>query len=163
MNLFDFTQKILDSPNIEDKLSHPGRLSFDHKEFTGALPELPARAEDFSFGRKKAKEIPSGELKSDLDRGLMLLFFMNHELMAIELMALALMRFSHCTSESFQRGLLQTLIDEQKHCRLYLRRFQELGCEAGEVPLSRFFWDCLANVDSPEAYLCGMKIGRAHV
>ena len=158
MNLFDFAQKILDSPNIEDKLSHPGRPFFSQKKFSGALPVLPKRSPEFSFGRKKAKEIPNGELKSDRDRGLMLLFFMNHELMAIELMALALLRFSHCTTENFQRGLLQTLIDEQKHCRLYLKRFKELGCEAGEIPLSRFFWDCLADVKSPEAYISGMSL-----
>ena len=113
MNLFDFSLRILNSTDIEDKLAHPGRISFDQKEYKGTLPELPNRSSEFSFGRKKAKEIPNGELRSDRDRGLMLLFFMNHELMAVELMALSLLRFSHCTSESFQRGLYQTLIDEQ--------------------------------------------------
>ncbi|WDE97078.1 DUF455 family protein [Lentisphaera profundi] len=158
MNLYHFAQNILESPHIEDKLRHPGKIDYSPLKENLSLKSAPERSDAYSFGKKDSKKLQLGELNSDRDRGLLLLMFMNHELVAIELMAHALIKFSNSVPEEFQRGLVQTLIDEQKHCRLYLNRLKELSCQAGDLPLSSFFWDCLSKVETPQAYLAGMSL-----
>ena len=158
MKISEFAERILLSPSIEDKLRPAGIFDFSSNKDFGTLPELPLRSDDFAFGKKSKKEIPMGTLESESDRGHLLLFFMNHELLAIELMALALLKFQNSAPESFLRGLLSTLADEQKHCRLYLNRLKQLGVQAGDLPLSRFFWDCMVNIEHPQEYLAGMAL-----
>jgi uncharacterized ferritin-like protein (DUF455 family) len=158
MNLYHFAQNILESPDIEEKLRHPGKIDYSISAKKIILPESPQRTDAYAFGKKESKKLQLGELNSERDRGLLLLMFMNHELIAIELMAQAILKFHQSVPESFIRGLVQTIIDEQKHCRLYLKRLKELSCEAGDLPLSSFFWDCLSNTESPQAYLAGMSL-----
>ena len=158
MKISEFAERILLSSSIEEKLRLPGPLDYSDDSVYLHTPELPQRSAEFSFGKKSSKDIALGKLDSDTDRGHLLLFFMNHELLAIELMALALLKFKNTAPESFLRGLVSTLRDEQKHCRLYLNRIKQLGVEAGDLPLSRFFWDCLVDIEKPEEYLAGMAL-----
>ena len=158
MNLYHFAQNILESPDIEEKLRHPGKIDYSPSTEVFTLQSSPERSSAYAFGKKESKKLQLGELNSERDRGLLLLMFMNHELLAIELMAQAILKFHHSVPEAFLRGLVQTIIDEQKHCRLYLKRLQELNCQAGDLPLSSFFWDCLSQVESPQAYLAGMSL-----
>ncbi|MDD7986516.1 DUF455 family protein [Lentisphaera marina] len=158
MNLYHFAQNILESADIEEKLRHPGKIDYSPSKKVYSFPTSPQRSDAYAFGKKESKKLHLGELNSERDRGLLLLMFMNHELLAIELMAQAILKFHQSVPESFLRGLVQTIIDEQKHCRLYLKRLRELSCKPGDLPLSSFFWDCLSQVESPQAYLAGMSL-----
>ena len=80
-------------------------------------------------------------LEQERERGRLLHFFANHELLATELMALVLLKFPDAPA-AFRKGVLQTLKDEQEHTRLYLQRMKECGIHFGELPVSGYFWRC---------------------
>jgi uncharacterized ferritin-like protein (DUF455 family) len=90
-------------------------------------------------------------------RGILLHFFANHELLATELMALALLRFPDAPA-AFRRGLLQTLKEEQEHTRLYLRRMKECGLQFGELPVSGYFWRSVSPMENPIDYVAGLSL-----
>jgi uncharacterized ferritin-like protein (DUF455 family) len=52
--------------------------------------------------------------------------------------------------------VLQTLKDEQEHTRLYLERMKACGIEFGELPVSGYFWRCVAPMENPIDYVAGL-------
>ena len=89
------------------------------------------------------------------ERGRLLHFFANHELLATELMALVLLKFPDAPP-AFRRGVLQTLKDEQEHTRLYLERIQACGIRFGELPVSGYFWRTVAPMGHPIDYVSSL-------
>jgi uncharacterized ferritin-like protein (DUF455 family) len=98
-----------------------------------------------------------GELTSTRGRSKLLHALANHELLALELMALVLLRFPDAPA-GFRLGLAKTLQDEQRHLALYLDRLRSLGHELGEEPLSGYFWRAIADVTSPLDYVVRMSL-----
>ena len=103
---------VLYSPDLESKLSAPISGILDPKSDTASAfltPTLPARTPGLTLDRaKKPREnnFPTrSKLSEDRSRGLVLHFFANHELLALELMALALLRWPDAP-EGFRRGLV---------------------------------------------------------
>ena len=77
---------------------------------------------------RAASSAPSGELaywqvalSTASGRGRLLHFFANHELLAMELMALTLLKFPFA-EKNFRLGLARTIVEEQKHLRMYVSR-----------------------------------------
>ncbi len=99
----------------------------------------------------------SASFVDEQNRGRLLHFFANHELLAAELMALALLKFPDAP-ESFRRGLFRTLQEEQKHTLWYLGRMKECGVQLGEFSLSRFFWDTVAPMETPFDYVSRLSL-----
>src|SRR5690606_4659271 len=83
--------------------------------------------------------------------------FANHEMLAMELMALALLRFPDAPP-AFRLGLAHTLLEEQEHLRLYLARLAALGVSLGDHPLSAFFWTHLRALRSPQELVAAMSL-----
>jgi uncharacterized ferritin-like protein (DUF455 family) len=83
--------------------------------------------------------------------------FANHELQAVELFAWALLAFPH-SPPAFRRGLLRILGEEQTHCRLYVRRLEELGVRFGDFPVSGYFWSKVGDLTSPARFVCAMAL-----
>jgi uncharacterized ferritin-like protein (DUF455 family) len=108
-------------------------------------------------GSREGEFPGSHRLEKDSDRGRLLHFFANHELLATELMALALLKFPE-TPAAFRRGLLQTLKDEQEHTRLYLGRMRACGIEFGDIPVSGYFWRAIAGMEHPIDYVAGLSL-----
>ena len=159
-----FAELVLYAPDLESKLSAPGSgiLDSDTKTASAFLtPALPARTPGLTLDRaKKPREnnFPTrSKLSEDRSRGLVLHFFANHELLALELMALALLRWPDAP-EGFRRGLVQTMAEEQNHLRLYLGRMKELGVEFGEANLNGFFWKCMKDLASPMEFAAAMSM-----
>ncbi len=95
MTVRSFAERILFGADIEDKLT---RIDDPSDADPGApieVPAAPARPRSLSFpSERSALEFPTPkQLESDAMRGKALHFFANHELLALELMALALVRF----------------------------------------------------------------------
>jgi uncharacterized ferritin-like protein (DUF455 family) len=163
-----FAEQILFSDALARKLDAPGELQDDmdslglHRFKT---PDYPARPAGLSLSRTKSPNgasekvsFPSrASLSSERSRGLVLHFFANHELLALELMALALLKWPDA-STGFRRGLVRTMLEEQSHMRLYLHRMQELHVEFGEARLNSFFWDCLKDLKSPVEFSAAMAM-----
>jgi uncharacterized ferritin-like protein (DUF455 family) len=99
----------------------------------------------------------TSELKLDRGRGKMLHFFANHELLAIESMALTLLKFPDAPIE-FRQGVFKTLQDEQRHFLSYLHRMQELGVQLGDHPLNFYFWNSIKTISSPLDFVVRMGL-----
>lgn len=97
--------------------------------------------------------------------------FANHELMAVELFAWALLAFPELPS-ALRRGFLRVLEEEQIHLGLYLQRLRELraslspGDSTGppfeSVPLGNYFWRQVpalrTSPHGPRAFLAAMGL-----
>lgn len=119
-------------------------------------PAFPGRpAELLHLGNSK---FPAARLLHDpRARAHVLHFFANHELLAMELMALVLLRFPGAPA-AFRDGLVHTIEEEQTHLRLYLERMQELGVQFGDLPLTDYFWNGLKGVRSPLEFVVQMSL-----
>src|SRR4051812_23560824 len=114
MSLEDFAKTILFSRTLAEKLGSPDAADFSAAEPGVArrlegpeIPEFPGRPPEL-FPREKparAAAFPRvEELGDPRRRGEVLHFFANHELLATELMALALLRFPEAPA-AFREGL----------------------------------------------------------
>jgi uncharacterized ferritin-like protein (DUF455 family) len=83
--------------------------------------------------------------------------FANHELLATELMALALLRFPDAP-RAFRQGLVQTLRDEQEHTRMYMERMARAGFAFGDLPVNGFFWKHVGGMESPLDYVSRLSL-----
>ena len=164
MDLEDYAETILFGRHLKDKLIAPTVMPAPAKAATlCSFPKLPGRPAALRFleeGETRPKEahFPNArQLQTEVARGRVMHFFANHELLALELMALMLLRFPDAPA-TFRTLLYATMRDEQKHLRLYLQRMAALEVDFGALPAGRFFWDCLSQVESPRHFLAGMSL-----
>ncbi|MBF0286815.1 MAG: DUF455 family protein, partial [SAR324 cluster bacterium] len=153
MNLQEFAESILFSSTLSEKMIQPS--SFEDVPSCASvipIPDFPNRPPQLSLDKwHKAKRVtfPRVEsLEQERQRGVMLHFFANHELLALELMALALLKFPKAPAE-FRMGLAHTILEEQDHMLLYQQRMEDFGIEFGEIPVNDFFWKCVAHMQTP--------------
>lgn len=151
----DFAEQLLCGQTLADKLIKPSGLQYQSVVQGKALPKVPSRPSHLQFSQERLP-FPK-HFADDHARAQALHFFANHELLAIELMALCLLKFPD-SPIPFQKGLVHTITEEQEHLRLYLDRLQELGGEVGEVPVNGFFWDCLSGMTDPMDFVVGMSM-----
>ncbi len=141
-----FTLKEGDELGPIESVSHrqlvPGRPDCLHFAAEGtARPALPA----------------APALVNEKSRGVLLHFFANHELLAAELMALALLRFPD-SPQAFRKGLAHTLREEQRHTHWYIQRMKQCGIEFGHYPVNRFFWDAVSSMEEPIDYVSRLSL-----
>ncbi len=163
MTVAEYAERILFAETLEEKLRILPLAELDD-EGVADSPSLAVEPGRPSALRMRAKgdtgkaELPSRpQLVDEGSRGILFHFFGNHELMAAELMALALLRFPDAP-RAFRRGLLQTLREEQRHTLWYVKRMEACGVEFGSHPLSRFFWDSVATMESPLDYVTRLSL-----
>jgi len=83
--------------------------------------------------------------------------FANHELMALELMAWALLAFPDA-EKSFRKGLANILLDEQEHFRLYTEQLTKMGAQFGDLPINDHFWRAARDINNPLDWVCTMHL-----
>lgn len=156
-----FAERILFGNTLEDKLLPLDQYQDEDPGQALGVPAAPGRpaalALDQYHQRQRVRFAELRQLHTEKERGLVLHFFANHELLALELMALALLRFPEAP-EKFRRGLVQTLRDEQEHVRLYLERLEQVGVEFGQIPVSDFFWRAIAPSPSPLDFVARLSL-----
>ena len=162
MKLFEACKHILNQGSIEDKLIDFNQIEFDFTQKisnTFDVPKFPVRSSSIKLSQKKLK-FPRGHFHEIEKKAIALHSFANHELLAIEMMACALLVYPHHTPEliKFKRGVIQTLQDEQKHFSLYRKRLNDLGYEFGDFPLNDFFWEQMARLKTPAQYMSVMAL-----
>ena len=158
MELREFAERVLFATTLDDKLSCPATITDECPGAALVAPAMPGRPAELRFkDRHSGKmDFPSPHrLEQERERGLLLHFFANHELLATELMALVLLKFPEAPA-AFRRGVLRTLKEEQEHTRLYLRRMAECGIHFGEIPVSGYFWRSVAGMENPMDYVAGL-------
>lgn len=159
MRTQDFAEQILFGTRLEDKLLSTENLEDHPVPWAGKAPRYPGRPDGLRLDIERERVPFPGvhELDRPGMRGRVLHFFANHELLAIEVMALALLRF-HDAPAAFRKGLVQTIAEEQEHLRLYADRMKADGVAFGEIPVSAFFWNALSSMESPMTFVAGMSL-----
>lgn len=165
MELVDFAEQILFGESLADKLITPVKFT-DERSLQGVrLPSLPGRPAHLRFSDAVSEDVVSSrqvfprlhELDDPCARGAAMHFFASHELLALELMALVLIKFPEAP-KAFRRGLAQTMRDEQRHLQLYLDHMKGLGVEFGSIPLGGYFWKSLSGVSSVLDFVTQMSL-----
>jgi uncharacterized ferritin-like protein (DUF455 family) len=160
MELRSFAQQVLFATTLEEKLQCPSAVTDEDPGPAMLAPAVPGRPTELQFKRSESgkADFPGiHRLENERERGKLLHFFANHELLATELMALVLLRFPDAP-EAFRRGVLQTLKDEQEHTRLYLQRMSECGIHFGELPVSGYFWRAVSRMENPMDFVAGLSL-----
>lgn len=158
MELHDLAEQILFATTLDEKLRCPDIITDDRPGSSLVTPEVPGRPRELRFKPQvsgKAEFPGIHHLEQERERGRLLHFFANHELLATELMALVLLRFPGAPA-AFRRGVLQTLKDEQEHTRLYLARMEACGIHFGDLPVSGYFWRSVSTMESPLDYVASL-------
>ncbi|MGZ0707600.1 DUF455 family protein [Coraliomargarita sp. W4R53] len=160
IQLQEFAKQVLFGTSIEAKLSFPREEIIDTMPGSAIVtPRQLTRPKHLMLRDDgvRAKHPSQAKLVDEKERGKLLHFFGNHELLATELMALALLKFPDAPA-SFRRGLLETLKDEQMHTRLYMHRMEQCGIEFGELPLNDYFWKSVSSMEDPLDYVTRLSL-----
>ena len=160
MELRDLAEQIVFATTLEEKLRCPDSITDEHPGASRSAPASPGRPTSLHFKASGAgtSDFPGlHRLEQETERGRLLHFFANHELLATELMALVLLRFPDAPA-AFRRGVLATLKEEQAHTRLYLERMRAYGIEFGDLPVSGYFWRSVAPMEHPMDYVAALSL-----
>lgn len=158
MKLSKLCQDILFGEDLDSKLLAISKVDIDNIEGF-KIPNFPGRNEKIQCSEKRLK-FPRGHFHEVEKKAMALHSFANHELLAIEMMACALLIYPSDTPElvRFKRGVIASLKDEQKHFQLYIHRLNQLGYEFGDFPINDFFWSQMHNLKTPSQYLAVMSL-----
>ena len=157
MTINDYCLTILESPRLEDKLTPPPKNLEDSLNNSVILPSKPNREKKIAFSDNKCKIPRLEHLNLASNRALALHHFANHELMALEIFAWAILKFQNISSK-IRRDLFKTLREEQLHLQMYIDRIHELGMEFGDRPLNYIFWKFTPMMNSFEKFSTIMSI-----
>jgi uncharacterized ferritin-like protein (DUF455 family) len=158
MEIREFAEQLLFATTLEEKLRCPDKITDERPGSPLMTPAAPGRPKELQFkvtGEARNSFPGTKNLERESERGRLLHFFANHELLATELMALVLLRFPDAPA-AFRAGVLQTLKDEQEHTQLYLRRMKECGIHFGELPVSGYFWRSVSGMVNPMDYVSSL-------
>lgn len=153
----EYCKFILTSSTLENKLLPPPQNLVDIQDLEIEIPNAPTRELKIAISEKKSKIPRLEHLHLPINRGIALHHFANHELMATEIFAWALLKFQNIPDKSRQ-DLFNSLQEEQKHLKLYLERMQELGIDFGERPLNGIFWKYIPLMQSFEKFSAIMSL-----
>jgi len=163
---------ILESGDLATKLRAPagpdGGPLVDDLGGEPVFFDRPARDHEIAMSEGGEALPKLHELKDPEARAICLERFAHHELQAIELFAWALLAYPELPPEA-RRGMAGALVDEQRHCRLYLERLEAHGRRFGEGALSDYFLKHLpelrASAAGPRAFFCavGLTLEQANL
>lgn len=148
---------ILFSGRLSDKLISPPENLEDTRDFDLDIPMTPTRDKSIQISEQKSKIPRLEHLHMSVNRGLAMHHFANHELMATEIFAWAILKFQDLSTEA-RKTLLRSLQDEQKHLKLYIDRMKDLGIEFGDKPLNGIFWKYIPMMQTFEKFTAIMSI-----
>lgn len=162
MELRELAHILLDTPTLEAKFFFPseGLSSLTDHDPGPALPwTTPQRPADLQIApRKQRKPLPHPTALHDPQLRVRCLHtFANHELMALELMAWALLAYPRAPA-AFRRGLAWLIQEEQEHLRLYIERIEAHGARFGEIGVNDHFWRVAHLLETPAQWVCAMNL-----
>ena len=162
MKLSSYLNQIINSASLEDKLLNPSVIKiFDYHKL-GQLNKVlePRRPLNCKFSNVQYKFPKTSSFHKKEKRAEALHFFANHELLAIEIMASALLNFDlpNSNREKIVKGILGTIFDEQKHFKLYQNKMAEYKIDFGEIPVNDYFWRQFLKTNSFLEYFAIMAL-----
>ena len=159
MELREFAERILLSESLDEKLARAAKSWTDERPGEAWRPERPARSAELRFAaRRTAPTMPKpGAFKEVKKRAIAHHIMANHELQALEVMAWVLVAFPEAPAE-FRRGMIDVMLDEQRHTRLHIERSEALGLRFGELPVNSYIWQKAQQFESVLDYLAGLPL-----
>ena len=163
MNITEFAEQIVFGKTLEEKLAAPGRLSLDpNRKQRKPIGPIAAPGRPYGLEMRTSDHVGltrprDDNLEDEAERGKLLHFLANHELLATELMALVLLKFPDAP-HAFRQGVLVTLQEEQAHTQMYIDRMHECGVEFGTYPVSGQFWQVVAPMESPMDFVSRLSL-----
>ena len=159
MNLRQFAEQVLLSADLSQKLARPSSAIVDDEPGTPLRIETPVRPDNLQFApRRTAPPMPKPPAFIDENKRAVAHHIMaNHELQALEVMAMVLLAFPDAPTE-FRLGLATIMFDEQRHTRLHAVRAAELGIEFGDLPVNSYIWKKAAEYKSVLQYVAGLPL-----
>lgn len=161
MEMREAAERVLRAETLEEKLCLPPVEASDESPgraiaVPGSGPGRPANLKMCPEG-VQVKFPGTHHLDRERERGVMMHFLANHELLAAELMALVLLKFPDAP-KSYRAGVYEAMREEQMHTLMYVRRMRECGIEFGELPLNDYFWRLVAPVESPMDFVVRLNL-----
>lgn len=158
MELRDWAVRILSADTLDEKLFTPDTFT-DHCPGEPLIFSEPVRPAGMQFRRHTSREkLPAfHEHRHPDKRAICLHRFAGHELLAVEIMACALLKFPSAPKH-FRRGVANTLREEQVHVRLYIERMEAMGLKFGDLPLYKHFWSHVPHLTCPIRYVSLMSL-----
>ncbi|BDS08665.1 hypothetical protein NT6N_37050 [Oceaniferula spumae] len=160
MQMREAAERLLFSSTLEEKLAlAPESVSDDSPGSAILLPDAPGRPDELRMVSKGVRaDFPGvNRLDDDRERGKMLHFLANHELLAAELMALVLLKFPDAPKD-YRAGVYEAMREEQMHTLMYLRRMKDCGIHFGELPLNDYFWRLIAPMETPMDFVTRLNL-----
>ena len=159
MELRDFAERVLLSEELDRKISRIDELLTDEIPGAAVRVEIPARSANLQFAaRKTAPAMPKAESLRDLKKRAVAHHVMaNHELQALEVMAMVLLAFPDAPKD-FRMGMARIMFDEQRHTRMHAQRSRELGLQFGDLPVNGWIWKKAMEYQSPLEYVAGLPL-----
>ena len=157
MDIQSWARRILESPDLESKLIDlkPTAPLLEWSSYE--LPVSPSRDSAIAFSEERIKFPGLNKIKTPEGRSIAIHSFANHELLAIEMMAAAILIYPHDLNDPasvrLKKGLVSTIRDEQKHFKLYLSRLNDDGKKFGDYPLNDFFWRQMPRLKTMDSFL----------
>jgi uncharacterized ferritin-like protein (DUF455 family) len=160
MQMRDAAERVLMAETLEEKLWLPPVEALDDAPGKSIqAPASPGRPAELRIVEKGVRaDFPGvNRLDEDRERGRMLHFLANHELLAAELMALVLLKFPDAPKE-YRAGVYEAMREEQMHTLMYLRRMKECGVSFGELPVNDYFWRLIAPMKTPMEFVTRLNL-----
>ena len=159
MELRDFAERVLLSEELDRKISRIDELLTDEIPGSAVRVQMPARPANLQFAaRKTAPAMPKAESLRDLKKRAVAHHVMaNHELQALEVMAMVLLAFPE-SPKDFRMGMARIMLDEQRHTRMHAQRSRELGLLFGDLPVNGWIWKKATEYRSPLEYVAGLPL-----
>lgn len=159
MELRQFAEQVLLTDNLESKLARPTSELTDLHCGPVQRVSQPTRPENLQFAaRRTAPPMPKGQAFVDpAKRAIAHHIMANHELQALEVMAMVLLAFPDAPSD-FRMGMASIMFDEQRHTRLHANRAAELGVAFGDLPVNSYIWTKATEYASVLEYIAGLPL-----
>jgi uncharacterized ferritin-like protein (DUF455 family) len=160
MQIREAAERLLFAETLGEKLLlAPADAGDDSPGPAILTPDKPGRPQELRIDPKGVRvEFPGiHRLDDDRERGVMLHFLANHELLAAELMALVLLKFPDAPKE-YRAGVYAAMREEQMHTLMYVRRMRECGIAFGELPVNDYFWRIIAPMETPVDFVTRLNL-----
>jgi len=159
MEIRDFAESVLLSQSLDRKLQPPPRSISDDAPGLSVRHGRPGRPHGLRFARRRtAPAMPRGEsLRSARQRAIAHHIMANHELQALEVMAWTLCVFTDGPPD-LRRGIVEVMIEEQRHVRIHVERAGNLGIAFGSLPVNSYIWSKAMRFQNLLDYLAGIAL-----
>ncbi|MCA9033652.1 MAG: DUF455 family protein [Planctomycetaceae bacterium] len=159
MELRTFAEQVLLTETLAEKIT---RITEPLSDVCPGEPhrvEKPTRPPNLQFGKRRtAPPMPKAAALIDpAKRAIAHHIMANHELQALEVMAMILLAFPDAPSE-FRMGMAHVMFDEQRHTRMHVQRCEELGIQFGDYPVNAWIWQKAQEYTSIMEYCAGLPL-----